>query len=111
MQKYGSEGTSRPCGFIFGNANLSRQKLIADVFFIYVYPEFRGRGLSAVLFNSFEKEVRKRNFDACGKATVTILRIIMKACIEKSLNLWLKFGFSGTKESSILTKEVYIYEY
>ena len=107
-------------GYIFGETagynNLkapTRNSLTADIYFVFVKPQFRSDGKGYYLYNCFEKEVVNRykqmlsNFNIPSKLSRIEIRITMKYCIQKSTPFWNKNGFTGTQSDYILSKHVY----
>jgi len=107
-------------GYIFGETagynNLktpTRNSLTADIYFVYVKPQFRSDGKGYYLYNCFEREVVKRynqllsNFNLPTKLSKIDIRITLKHCIVTSTPFWNKNGFTGTSSDHILTKHVY----
>lgn len=83
---------------------VNRNNLTADIFFVYVSNSSRGYGYGKGLVEAFEEEVKSRSAKVGYK--VAILRIVMKSCLETSVEFWLKNGFSGGLDTLLLMKEI-----
>ena len=93
-------------GYIFGCTNASRDSIISDILFIYIFPLWRNKGYAKLLVQSYEDRIKL----ACNQLGVqkALIRIVMKHCIENSYDFWIKNEFEGSK-SSILTKTLVIF--
>jgi hypothetical protein len=93
-------------GYILGESKLSRNLLIADIYYINVSLAMRGCGHGKLLLEAFEAEAKYRS-SSVGVFSISI-RIVMRSCIRGSHCFWSSVGFVGDINADILIKTIKI---
>lgn len=107
-------------GFIFGEVNylprsLKHSTYTSDIYFIYIYPEYREERKGSLLYSFYEKELtnmintrnRQNPSSAYQRASIEV-RIPIKHCIKHCAKFWNNNGFQGNQDSMHLSKFIYL---